>query len=199
MKAAPEPVWDRIASDDYICALGRVVYEANRLEVVAANKWYMWAHMAGEQPHLKFRSMAHAMTKRSPVEALIKILNKTEPKTDRVRRHLEWAKEAARLLKRRHEVTHVVYVQFDDPQVLAMYFEKDGTKGTLSTLDDPADLLNLAAEMLAHREAGERFDIPGVEEMLAEAEADLPEPVPGRSWIVLMPGHNPFAKGQPGT
>jgi hypothetical protein len=195
MTEAPDPMWDRIASDDYICALGRVVYEANRLEVVAAGRWYEWAHMAGEKPHLMFRSKAHAMTKRSPVDALIKVLNKTEPKTDRVKKHLDWAREANRLLKRRHQVTHVVYVQLDDPQVLAMYFDKDGSTGTLSTLDDPADLLKLAAEMLAHRKAGERSEIPGVEAMLA----GVPDPEPGLSWIVLMPGHNPFAKGQPGT
>jgi hypothetical protein len=134
MTEAPEPVWDRIASDDYICALGRVVYEANRLEGVAASRWYEWAHMAGENPHLKFSSKAHAMTKRSPVDALIKVLNKTEPKTDRVKKHLDWARGANRLLKRRHQVTHVVYVQFDDPQVLAMYFDKDGRSATLSTL-----------------------------------------------------------------
>lgn len=76
MTEAPEPVWDRIASDDYICALGRVVYEANRLEGVAASRWYEWAHMAGENPHLKFSSKAHAMTKRSPVDALIKVLTR---------------------------------------------------------------------------------------------------------------------------
>jgi hypothetical protein len=138
--------------------------------------------------------MAHAMTKKSAVADLIKILARTEPKTDQVRNHLEWAEEAARLLKRRHQITHVVYVQFDDAQVIAAYFEEDGMSGVYSTLDDPGELLQLATEMLAHRQTGERSDIPGVEEMLP----DVPPREPGLSWIILMPGHNPFAQDEPG-
>jgi hypothetical protein len=193
MTEMPEPVWDRIASEEYVCALGRVVYEASRLEAVAARRWYEYAHMAGESPHQQFTSMAHAMTRRTPVPALIKILMSIEPKTDRVTRHLEWANDAARLLKRRHEITHVIYVQFDDPQVLALHLDADGRNGTLTTLDDPKHLLKLAAEILAHRQAGERSDIPNVEEMLA----DTPAQRPGLSWILLMPGHNPFTKDKP--
>lgn len=194
MTEAPEPVWDRIASESYICALGRVVYEANRLETVVARRWYEYTHMAGKNPHETFRSMPHAMTKKSPVNALIKILADTEPKTEQVRRHLEWAEEARRLLKRRHQVTHVVYVQFDDPQVIAAYFENDGRSGMYSTLDS-GDLLKLAAEMLAHRHEGERPDIP--EERLKAMRAGMPPPEPGLSSIILMPGHNPFAQDQP--
>ena len=195
MTEAPEPTWDRIASDSYICALGRVVYEANRLEAVAANKWYTWAHMAGEKPHLKHRSMGQAMTRMAPTGDLIRILTRAEPKTDRIRKDLGWAEETRRLLQLRHEVTHVRYVHFDDPQVLAMYVNKDGSSVALTELDDPAPLLQIAAEMLAHRKAGERPDYLDVEDPGRQELGQDPER--GLSWITLMPGHNPFAKDQP--
>jgi hypothetical protein len=45
MPIRSEPVWDRIASDDYVCEIGRVVYEANRLETVAASLLFDYEYM----------------------------------------------------------------------------------------------------------------------------------------------------------
>jgi hypothetical protein len=171
----PQPVWDRIASDEYISALGRVVYEANRLETTAAEHWFNHAYMSGKQPHLKYPSAPQALTIRMPVAALIKVLKEIEPKTDRERKHLDCAQQAERLLNRRHEYTHVIYVRFGDSPVIAMHVNSDGQSGSYSTLDSPQELLDLAAEMLAHRHAGERLDRPPEFE---EAIASMPPPRP---------------------
>jgi hypothetical protein len=158
------PVWDWIADDALMIATGRVVYEGARLEQVASNLWYRFAHMTGDDEIEKSRGKALAPeTKRVPVDALLRTLARAiplqnDPGTIAVMEEAKsWAEEAKPLLEGRNGVVHSILADYPGGPLMAVHVSASGTAASFIALDDdgPAKLLLLAAEIFAHRCLGE--------------------------------------------
>lgn len=178
-----EPVWDHLVSDEYIRALGRVVYESNRLENVAASQYMGVAWMTKGPDRRLLRE-----GRNRPVADLIDILEGSTSERDL--RWKAWAQEAKELVDKRNKVTHVIYVRFTGgANPTKEVFAWHARSGTVTRLD-PALLIELAQEMLAHRHVGDRLDFP-----------ELPdEPsIPGASPVLLMTQASPFDAPEDGA